>query len=44
MNGRKNVAPKDIPVKNILKTQRFIFPNFLDKGIQKGTERAEGNI
>ena len=42
--GIMKIPPKEIPVKARLNTHNLIFPNFLDSGIQSGTDKAEGSM
>ena len=42
--GMINIPPKETPVKARLKTHNLIFPNFLESGIQRGTDKAEGSM
>ena len=38
------LPPKEIPVRARLNTHNLIFPNLLDNGIQRGTDRADGSM
>ena len=44
MKSKKKKDPNEIPERIIDKIHNLTFPKFLERGIQKGTERAEGII